>query len=62
MELYVDVEGKQAARYLERFAERYQVLETKYQESKIRYRPSERREAIAWKRYTISAFFLHSAY
>ena len=50
----VDVESKRADEFLARFDARYPSLETDYRERGIRYRPPNRKNAIAWKAYPIT--------
>ena len=50
----VDVEGKQKDTFLTQFDQHYPALEAKYQSSGMEYRPSNRKFAIAWKKYPIT--------
>jgi hypothetical protein len=50
----VDVESKRADEFLARFDSHYPSIETKYRERGIRYRPRNRKFAIAWKAYPIT--------
>lgn len=51
----VDVEGKQAERFFGLFDNRYSDLVSKYQAHSIKYRPNDRKIAVAWKEYQLES-------
>lgn len=55
--LMVDAEMKDGNSFLELYDKHYPVLQAKYQELGIEYRPKKRRIALAWKTYPISNNF-----